>query len=264
MNCSERYDSLMQYAWGELNTDTASEMEFHLAGCERCRKKLEALKSMNACLRGSLSQSEDSPDMTSAVLSALPSKPKQRMVRWLVASGLTAAAVLLLIRLNLPAQHEPTRQVKLPEKQVIRSETKNIPPAPKLGVREQDIARKPKTTWAAVRPLTTKRPSAIRLPKPTAAAVNPVTHDQEKQPLIPDTAANKDAVVTVRIDPPQVVTDQDGTRSSATIKMEICGVEVTHTSEVVTLPPPPNPDAESIQRPELKTVSAGLFGRLSS
>ena len=52
MDCDLTYEELSRFAAGELDPERAREVELHAAGCEACQRRLAALSSVAAALRG--------------------------------------------------------------------------------------------------------------------------------------------------------------------------------------------------------------------
>jgi anti-sigma factor RsiW len=104
MQCSDAQDRLSAFHDGELPAEQAVAMEGHLAGCESCRRDLDAIRMMSdmaAGLRG-LSQVPSWRAMEPRILPAvdqttMAASKLNRRRRRLVAGAASAAAILVLL-----------------------------------------------------------------------------------------------------------------------------------------------------------------------
>jgi anti-sigma factor RsiW len=89
-SCNEIEEMLVEYADGELSPSELSRVEAHLAGCERCRKTAEALRSSlelaNALWRDGLTDAE----------SIHISAPRSRWRFWRQYAAVAASILVLL------------------------------------------------------------------------------------------------------------------------------------------------------------------------
>lgn len=267
MNCNDRYDDLILYLDGELDPAAASEMKLHLEECEVCRQKLGALESVQSCLRDSLSELEQSPGITGSVLAGIPHQSGSKVWRWVTAAGLATATACLLVWLNLPLQHEAAKQGNHTDRVAIRTESRNPSPTPGPAALEQSLAGTssiPDTPEVAQRLNKTRHLVVKRLCKSVNSAPEHLAKNQDKEPAAPVVATNNGNTIRVCIQPSTVTVHGQDISRSISMTVEACGTKVTQIREVVTVPPPPNQDAESIQRPELEIVSTSIYGRMSS
>jgi anti-sigma factor RsiW len=99
-SCKEIEEMLVDYADGQLSAGDSNEVAKHLAGCESCRKLLNALRN-SLELAGVIW----SDGLTEAQNIRIPTSGKARKVRWLryaaVAAGILLALSALLARRTL-------------------------------------------------------------------------------------------------------------------------------------------------------------------
>ncbi len=102
MNAEPRIEELSAYLDAELTGTARQELEAHLAACETCRRRLDALRETVGAIRGL-------PTETAPRVFAIPAQREQRM-RWaapLAWAGGAAAAALLVIVLGVALAHGP-------------------------------------------------------------------------------------------------------------------------------------------------------------
>jgi anti-sigma factor RsiW len=90
---------------GRLDSARRAEVEAHVAGCERCRRELEALRWVKTQVPAHISQVETPADVSARVRAALSEPPRSvwwtgRMRRHAWIAGALAAAVLLAVYLR--------------------------------------------------------------------------------------------------------------------------------------------------------------------
>lgn len=127
--------SLIAWIDGELETDTASELEHHLQTCEGCSAKASQYREVSRAF--------------AAYCSAAPVLKSRSRVRWTTAgvAGLAGAAAMILWTLRLPVQQLPLQVPKTAHPPAIAFE---MPPAPVRNVRRQTIAKRNQVPQPAV------------------------------------------------------------------------------------------------------------------
>lgn len=87
MNCTEVSELLTAYLDNEVTQKERQEIESHLAGCPRCRKELEELRSAQKILRGALKTQADDAN-----------PPPQSWTRFELGLGIQRPSFLFLFR----------------------------------------------------------------------------------------------------------------------------------------------------------------------
>ncbi len=95
MKCDEVEEMLSAYADGEIGGHKAAEVRTHLAGCESCSDRLEALEVLQSKLGEMMSERLKGPDVLDAVMASLPvrGRPVLPRLAWVFA-GIAMAAIV--------------------------------------------------------------------------------------------------------------------------------------------------------------------------
>jgi anti-sigma factor RsiW len=99
-------DELQLLLEGLLPDDRRAAVESHLAGCERCRDELAALRWTRAAVQPPAAEAELPPALAARITAALDREDaaarRRTRLTWLVPVSLAAAAVLALLLLRKP------------------------------------------------------------------------------------------------------------------------------------------------------------------
>jgi anti-sigma factor RsiW len=113
VTCTEIRDQLLEAAPSELRGEGESAVAQHLRSCPRCRQLAERIVAEERRLQGALVALEPRQPVDDAVRTAVRQARQRRRRRWVVASGLAAAAVAVFAlwqsgRSALPPAPPPT------------------------------------------------------------------------------------------------------------------------------------------------------------
>jgi len=151
VNCDVTYEELAALAAGELDADRAAEVQAHLPACQRCRRRMDALRGADAVL-GGLRHEQPSPQTLLAVRHELaaalrPPQPAEVMTLEEVATFLRLTDEQLdEVLEDLPA-FELAGQVRVRHARLVEW----------LEQRERNYARQTAASWAA-RAIVPERP----------------------------------------------------------------------------------------------------------
>lgn len=75
MNCAEVMGRLSEYVDGELGMWDSLRLRVHVRRCEECARQLRVAQAVDAKLAMALEESVEFPDLSAAIMSALPERP---------------------------------------------------------------------------------------------------------------------------------------------------------------------------------------------
>lgn len=241
MNCSEVLELLSAYADGEVAA--AEKVEVHLAGCDACRKRLEAIETLQGKLRRSMADPMRSPDLTASVIAQLPGQRIERPRRWVWA---TVAAFLILAGAFRLAfwQAQPTMP------QIVARPPKLAAPLPGEGLTNM----RPRVVRAPGKPTPELSVSGTRFPKHREPRRFAQQRPQRRPPgKEPSASLRLASLPAIKIDVHEVPLSQAGRgiRKEMTATFVIGSVTVSRGTLRVSDPPPVDPEAANIERPPL-------------
>lgn len=113
MTCTEIHDQLLEADTSTLRGEGESAVAQHLRSCPRCHQLAERIVAEERRLQGALAALEPRQPVDDAVRTAVRQARQRRRRRWIVASGLAAAAVAVFAlwqsgRSALPPSPPPT------------------------------------------------------------------------------------------------------------------------------------------------------------
>ena len=249
MNCSEICEKLLSYTNGELCGPEKAELEAHVEECTVCRARLEALQAAESCIRESLREPVESPDLADSVMALLPKQEGPVVRKWVWAWAVAAGLVVVIgVRLFVwtGGEHEPRQPGDMTPTKIVET------PAPP----DETVARSPEPPVVGKAAAKPKRADSVR-PKRISKLDKKRRERRQKEPdqAYPAAKAAAPSPVMVVIERKAEPSDGPERRSLVTATMVLGERTITTTRETVIIPLRPDEDAAFIDRPPLKVVS---------
>jgi len=232
MNCDERREKLFLHSSGELQGPEKAEMDAHLETCELCRCRLAGINAVASCLRKSLAEPVECPDLTDSVMAILLARGRPLVRRPIWAWGACATLALAVAfgwQLWRSGVQEPP--------QVVLPPTYHSPKVPPL----RPVVREPEAVRAIGQP-TGQRPVRSHSVRRTATAK--LGSPPERIPAAPP--------LEIRIASAPPRSDGDDGHSVVTATVSLGGVAIYHKSGKSPGMVPVNQGFHTVWRPPLE------------
>lgn len=193
MKCDEVEEMLSAYADGEIGGHKAAEVRTHLAGCESCSDRLEALEVLQSKLGEMMSERLKGLDISDAVMASLPvrGRPVLPRLAWALAGMVIVAVVCWQ---SVPRMDRPhTKKAQVAVNAPVKRDEKHRAPKPWRPYETVSIAGSAKHKPGVRRPGFAHAPEQERAPQaeptgPIQVVTNSKTVDGTTETTIEITA----------------------------------------------------------------------------